>query len=66
MPLYRYTCENENCGSLTFEKIRPRSSKKADCPDCGQKGKREKFSSYTIKFEGSGFYQTDYNDKSYQ
>jgi putative FmdB family regulatory protein len=61
MPLYEYKCEA--CGNR-FEKIQKFSDPLVDaCPKCG--GKVEKLlSSPAIQFKGSGWYITDYANKS--
>ena len=64
MPTYEYRCEA--CGH-TFEQFQ---SIKADpirrCPQCGKnKVKRLISTGAGLIFKGSGFYITDYRDKSY-
>ena len=62
MPLYEYECDT--CGHR-FEKIQKFSDPlESTCPVCG--GPVHKLvSSPAIQFKGSGFYITDYRDKSY-
>ena len=61
MPLYEYQCEK--CGHR-FEKIQKFSDKMVKkCPECG--GKVEQMiSSPAFQFKGSGWYVTDYANKS--
>jgi putative FmdB family regulatory protein len=61
MPLYEYECEK--CGHR-FEKIQKFSDKMVKkCPECG--GRVEQMiSAPAVQFKGSGWYVTDYADKS--
>jgi putative FmdB family regulatory protein len=62
MPLYEYQCEK--CGHR-FEKIQKFSDKMMKkCPECG--GKVEQMiSAPAVQFKGSGWYVTDYANKSH-
>jgi putative FmdB family regulatory protein len=62
MPLYEYECEK--CGHR-FEKIQKFSDKMVKkCPECG--GKVEQMiSAPAVQFKGSGWYVTDYGNKSH-
>ena len=62
MPLYEYQCEK--CGHR-FEKIQKFSDKMVKkCPECG--GKVEQLiSAPAVQFKGSGWYVTDYANKSH-
>ena len=62
MPLYEYQCEK--CGHR-FEKIQKFSDKMVKkCPDCG--GRVEQMvSAPAVQFKGSGWYVTDYANKSH-
>lgn len=61
MPLYEYQCES--C-EHRFERIRKFSDPPVDtCPSCGGPVKKL-FSSPAIQFKGSGWYITDYAQKS--
>ena len=67
MPIYEYECEN--CGR--FEHIHLSGEKALKlCPTCKEKGKKIKVSKLTsaagLRFKGSGFYITDYANKSKQ
>lgn len=67
MPLYEYTCTNSDCNEDAFEKIVSKDDRdEVSCPVCDTTGERTFGSNYTIKYGTDGFYQTDYNDKSYQ
>jgi putative FmdB family regulatory protein len=61
MPLYEYECEK--CGHR-FEKIQKFSDRMVKkCPECG--GKVEQMiSAPAVQFKGSGWYVTDYANKS--
>jgi putative FmdB family regulatory protein len=61
MPLYEYECEK--CGHR-FEKIQKFSDKMVKkCPECG--GRVEQMiSAPAVQFKGSGWYVTDYANKS--
>src|ERR1700678_4000772 len=61
MPLYEYQCEK--CGHR-FEKIQKFSDKMVKkCPECG--GRVEQMiSAPAVQFKGSGWYVTDYANKS--
>src|SRR5579864_8033414 len=62
MPLYEYECEK--CGHR-FEKIQKFSDKMIKkCPECG--GRVEQMiSAPAVQFKGSGWYVTDYANKSH-
>src|SRR5437764_8621482 len=62
MPLYEYECKK--CGHR-FEKIQKFSDKMVKkCPECG--GKVEQMiSAPAVQFKGSGWYVTDYANKSH-
>jgi putative FmdB family regulatory protein len=62
MPLYEYECEK--CGHR-FEKIQKFSDRMVKkCPECG--GKVEQMiSAPAVQFKGSGWYVTDYANKSH-
>jgi putative FmdB family regulatory protein len=62
MPLYEYKCEK--CGHR-FEKIQKFSDKMVKkCPECG--GRVEQMiSAPAVQFKGSGWYVTDYANKSH-
>ena len=61
MPLYEYQCEK--CGHR-FEKIQKYSDRMVKkCPECG--GRVEQMiSAPAVQFKGSGWYVTDYANKS--
>lgn len=61
MPLYEYQCEK--CGHR-FEKIRKFSDRPIKkCPECGG-AVNQLISAPTVQFKGSGWYVTDYANKS--
>lgn len=63
MPTYEYKCENCNYEFEALQSIKDEPLKK--CPNCG-KNKLKKLISGGggLIFKGSGFYQTDYKNKS--
>src|SRR5215208_3373775 len=64
MPTYEYKCDG--CGT-EFERFQPMSAEPIKrCPECGKaKVKRLIGTGAGLIFKGSGFYITDYRDKSY-
>lgn len=65
MPIYEYECPQ--CGK--FEQIHLAGEKSLTaCPTCKEKGKKTKVQKLTsaagLRFKGSGFYITDYTNKS--
>ena len=61
MPTYEYLCE---CGE-EFEEFQSISSEpKASCPVCGKPARRQISAGVGLIFKGSGFYITDYKNKS--
>ncbi len=64
MPTYEYKCANCEHKFEKFQSISASPSKK--CPNCGKmKLNRLIGTGAGIIFKGSGFYETDYRDKSY-
>ena len=62
MPLYEYECQK--CGHR-FEKIQKFSDKMVKkCPECGSKVE-QMISAPAVQFKGSGWYVTDYANKSH-
>lgn len=62
MPLYEYQCKK--CGHL-FEKIQKFSDKpEKKCPQCGGPVEQT-ISAPAVQFKGSGWYVTDYAQKSH-
>jgi len=62
MPLYDYKCQK--CGDI-FEHLQSSDSKKLKrCKKCKGKLDRLVCSGIAVKFNGSGFYQTDYKSKN--
>jgi len=60
MPLYKYHCPE--CGE-EITKIEQIGTKTIPC-ECGEEMEREKVNSFSSRYKGSGFYETDYgNDK---
>ena len=62
MPTYDYKCTVCN---HTFEMFQPMTADPiTDCPECGRVVKRLIGAGAGPIFKGSGFYQTDYKNKS--
>ncbi|MDO4570368.1 MAG: zinc ribbon domain-containing protein [Planctomycetia bacterium] len=62
MPTYSYKCDS--CGS-EFEKIESfHSPTQTTCQKCGKEAHRVIRPCCGIIFKGSGFYETDYKNKS--
>lgn len=71
MPLYNYQCDA--CEHVQEKVLILRVSEEADerpakCPSCGAEGSMQRVigGKYLIEFKGSGYYQTDYNNRNYQ
>ena len=64
MPTYEYKCDA--CGA-EFERFQPITAQPIKrCPECGKaKVRRLIGTGAGVIFKGSGFYITDYRDKSY-
>src|SRR5437762_12834314 len=64
MPTYEYKCDA--CG-FEFERFQPITSQPIKrCPQCGKSKVRRLIGTGAgLIFKGSGFYITDYRDKSY-
>lgn len=61
MPIYEYECRKCKAHIEVFQKLNDKPPTK--CRSCG--GRLEKqFSAPAIQFKGSGWYVTDYSDKS--
>ena len=64
MPTYEYRCDACGHELEEFQSMSPKPLKK--CPECGKsKLKRLIGIGAGVIFKGSGFYETDYRDKSY-
>jgi len=62
MPTYEYVCKD--CGH-TFEAFQKISADPlSTCPKCGGVVERKIFGGAGLIFKGSGFYETDYKNKS--
>ncbi|HYO10781.1 MAG TPA: FmdB family zinc ribbon protein [Tepidisphaeraceae bacterium] len=64
MPTYEYKCDNCGAAFERFQSIMAAPIKR--CPECGKaKVRRLIGTGAGLIFKGSGFYITDYRDKSY-
>jgi putative FmdB family regulatory protein len=62
MPIYEYRCRACGC---TFERMQKFSDPLVrKCPKCGKGGVEKLISRSAIKFEGTGWYVTDYARKT--
>jgi putative FmdB family regulatory protein len=62
MPIYEYRCRTCGC---TFERMRKFSDPPVrKCPKCGKAKVEKLISRSAIKFEGTGWYVTDYARKA--
>jgi len=62
MPIYEYKCQD--CGSI-FEHFQKISDKELDLCKCCSRGKVKKLiSSSGFRLKGSGWYETDFKNKS--
>jgi putative FmdB family regulatory protein len=62
MPTYGYRCPS--CGH-EYEKLQKFSDgTRTKCPECGTRGERLISGGAGLVFKGSGFYDTDYKQKS--
>ena len=67
MPLYEFECTDAECEQESFDVLTSSSKRdRVTCPLCEKPAHRKFASTYTIKFNTGGFYQTDYNNKNYQ
>lgn len=61
MPIYEYQCPNEPCATRTERICRlDERPNLIVCPACGAEAVRVQGRTGRPKFEGSGFYETDY------
>lgn len=61
MPKYKYHCAN--CGETMTKIERVVPSEFTECPECGERMERQKVSSFSSRYKGSGFYSTDYGGR---
>jgi len=62
MPIYEYRCES--CGA-ELEKIQKLSDAPlTDCPSCGKAELKKLVSASSFRLKGSGWYETDFKNKS--
>lgn len=62
MPTYDYQCDKCGYSFEKFEKMSEKSTGK--CPKCGGKTHRLIAGGSGVIFKGTGFYETDYKNKS--
>lgn len=61
MPIHDYQCPD--CGH-SFEKLVDQGTQKAECPKCGALANKQISVPAAPVFNGTGFYQTDFKNKS--
>ena len=60
MPIFDFICSD--CGN-EFEKIVPAATADLECPQCGAVAEKQIAAPAKPKFNGSGFYETDFKSK---
>lgn len=60
MPIYKYKCKKCN---KSFEELVTSADSKTPCENCNVQAERQFGGGFSIKFIGSGFYNTDYGKK---
>lgn len=64
MPIYEFACLS--CGRH-FDRLQKLSEQDpTSCPNCGAPTPARQISPSTIRFKGTGFYETDFKPKSEQ
>ena len=62
MPIYEYQCQS--CGH-ELEKLQKMSDAPlTDCPSCDTDGLQKKISAAGFRLKGTGWYETDFKNKS--
>ena len=59
MPLYQYRCKQPKC-KHEFESLMRMADPDPPCPKCKTEKVEKVMSSPSLKFQGTGFYVTDY------
>ncbi len=62
MPIYEYTCEL--CGHHLEALQKLSDPLLTDCPECGRPGLKKQISAAGFRLKGSGWYETDFKNKS--
>lgn len=61
MPKFDFICQK--CNEKFEELILDNDKTKVKCPNCDSINVKKKFPAPNLNFKGSGFYETDYNNK---
>jgi putative FmdB family regulatory protein len=61
MPIFDFKCNT--CGNI-FEDLVKDADSKASCPECESKDCQRQLGSFSIRFHGKGFHNTDYKQSS--
>ena len=62
MPIYEYTCDS--CGHQLEVLQKLSDPLLTDCPECGRPALRKQISAAGFRLKGSGWYETDFKNKS--
>lgn len=62
MPIYEYECEK--CGHRLEAIHKFSDAPLVDCPECNESALKKLVSSAAFKLKGSGWYETDFKNKS--
>lgn len=62
MPIYEYRCDECEHQLEILQKISDAPA--TTCPDCGKDGLRKLVSAAAFKLKGTGWYETDFKDKT--
>jgi len=62
MPIYEYACTS--CGHSLEALQKISDPKLTDCPECGKPTLQKQISAAGFRLKGSGWYETDFKNKS--
>ncbi|MFQ5660251.1 MAG: FmdB family zinc ribbon protein [Gammaproteobacteria bacterium] len=62
MPIYEYQCDICEHRLELIQKINEEPL--SECPECGEDGLRKLISPVSFRLKGTGWYETDFKDKS--
>lgn len=63
MPYYEFYCKNCRLGTAAMLPMENTFAKDEKCKNCGKKDWQQVYFPPAIKFNGTGFYETDYKTK---
>ena len=64
MPIYAYQCQG--CGHKLDKIQRITDAPLTDCPECNQPSLKKQITAASFKLTGTGWYETDFKNKSTQ